>query len=947
MRSWCSLEVLAMACACCLQGVKAVDFWVAPDGVDTAAGTEAKPFATLDRARDALRALRKVNPDSLVQGATVWLRGGTYERVATLVLEEQDGGTGDAPIVYRSVEGETARISGGRTIPASAFLPVSDAAILERLDPGVSDRIRVCDLRKLGLSDFGELNRAVFNGGPMLELFVDGCALPLARWPESGAWATYGKVIDAGSRPRWAEKPDRPGTLEYLGDRPERWRNAPEIWLHGYWAFDWYDDVMKVGKLDVEQRRITFTTPHTYGLKSKRRYAALNLLEEITAPDEWVLERSTGRLYLNPPAGLATAEIVLSMVPGALLRLTKTRNVRFQGVAFEYGRANAVEIRGGVGNLIAGCTIRNMGTSAVSIGPAESRRDGSLRVETGDPLVDGRNNGVQSCDIYNVGTSGISLNGGDRRSLAPGGHFAVNNDIHHYSRRKRTNCPAVALNGVGQRAAHNSVHDAPHCGMNYGGNDHVFEYNELYRLCWETGDVGAIYSGRNWTFRGNTVRYNFIHHTIAPGQVGSMGVYLDDSHSSTTIFGNVFYQCDYAAFIGGGRDNVVENNIFVDCRKSMHLDNRSQGWAHKYQIPGGDHRMYGKLKDVRHDQPPYSTRYPELARILDESPHEPRGNKVLRNLCVRGNWLHIFKGAEKILTLKDNLVITEDPGFVAPEDLNFALSEKASVLGKIPGFQPIRFARIGVHTDEYRSELPVKAPRVVPDGGAFAGDQNVELRSSRQALQLRYTLDGSEPTARSPLYTAPFVLTDSATVKAACFDPKDAGASPSPVAHVEFTKVEFGAGKGVFLSDLEAESSRVHGGLKKDTNYRGNDFITMSGTVFRKGLLLHPEKKKEGGSEAYAVYALRPPLDHASAFRATIGVDDGGDERASVTFKVELECDGVWKTTFESPLLRGRPREEQVEVEVNVRGATRLRLSVDGGDDVSADHAGWGNARLE
>jgi len=41
-----------------------------------------------------------------------------------------------------------------------------------------------------------------------------------------------------------------------------------------------------------------------------------------------------------------------------------------------------------------------------------------------------------------------------------------------------------------------------------------------------------------------------------------MGVYLDDCASGTTIFGNVFYKVTRAAFIGGGRDNTVENNIF-------------------------------------------------------------------------------------------------------------------------------------------------------------------------------------------------------------------------------------------------------------------------------------------------------------------------------------------------------------------------------------------------
>mgnify|MGYP005624110229 FL=1 len=941
------MGIVVMACAGLPQSGHGAAFWVGPNGNDAGPGDEARPFATLERARDAVRALRTARPAAQKEGITVWLRGGFYEREATFELDERDSGSADAPVVYRAVDGERPRLSGGRRIPGNAFRPVVDEAVVQRLDVTVRDRIRVCDLRELGITEFGELSRATFNGGPMLELFVNGKALPISRWPNGREWATYGKVIDAGSRPRWQEKPERPGTLEYNGDRPKRWQNATDVWLHGYWAFDWYDDVLKVAKLDTEARRITFTTPHTYGLKSKRRYAALNLIEEIEQPGEWVLERASGKLFLYPPASLDDAEIVVSMVGGPLLRMRKTQHVVVQGLTFEYGRGNAVEMLGGVRNLLAGCTIRNMGTSAVSIRPADVKSDGHLRVETGDRLVDGRENGVQSCDIYNVGTSGISLSGGDRRTLTPAGHFAINNDIHHYSRRKRTNCPAIGLAGVGQHAAHNTVHDAPHCGINYGGNDHVIELNELSRLCWETGDVGAIYTGRNWTFRGNVVRHNFIHHTIAPGQVGSMGVYLDDSHSSTTIAGNVFYQCDYAAFIGGGRDNVVENNIFVDCRKSVHLDNRSQGWAHKYQVRGGDHRMFGKLEEVRHDQPPYSERFPALARILEENPHEPRGNRVVSNLCVRGNWLHVFKGAEKILTLENNVVTREDPGFEAPDVLNFSLPANAPISEELQGFSPIPFGNIGLRLDDYRRRMPVKAPRIVPDGRAFAEKLAVELRTEREDVEIRYTIDGSEPVAQSPRYNGPVILTRSTTIKAMALDGNDPAAPPSPVAEATFALVEFGAGKGVFLSDLAPESASVHGGLKKDTNYRKNDFITMSGTVFEKGVLLHPKALGTGGSQAQATYALEAPLDNAKAFLATIGVDDGADHRGSVSFKVDLLRGDEWQTAFESPVLRGRPREEQMEVAVELDGATKLRLVTDGGDDVSCDHAAWGNARLE
>ena len=81
------------------------------------------------------------------------------------------------------------------------------------------------------------------------------------------------------------------------------------------------------------------------------------------------------------------------------------------------------------------------------------------------------------------------------------------------------------------------------------------------------------YAGRDYTYRGNRIRYNFIHHTGGVG-MGSMGVYMDDCVSGTEIFGNVFYKVQRAAFLGGGCDHQVINNVFVDCNHAVELDGR-------------------------------------------------------------------------------------------------------------------------------------------------------------------------------------------------------------------------------------------------------------------------------------------------------------------------------------------------------------------------------------
>ena len=101
--------------------------------------------------------------------------------------------------------------------------------------------------------------------------------------------------------------------------------------------------------------------------------------------------------------------------------------------------------------------------------------------------------------------------------------------------------------------------------MTISGNDHLLELNELFNIGYDEGDGGAMYAGADLAGYGVVYRHNFFHHLHGPYTYGAMAVYLDDAASGATIYGNVFYKASHAAFIGGGRDNIVENNIMVDC----------------------------------------------------------------------------------------------------------------------------------------------------------------------------------------------------------------------------------------------------------------------------------------------------------------------------------------------------------------------------------------------
>jgi hypothetical protein len=351
-------------------------------------------------------------------------------------------------------------------------------------------------------------------------------------------------------------------------------------------------------------------------------------------------------------------------------------------VALECTRSTAVTISGGTHCRVAGCTIRNTGSWGVSISG-------------------GRENSVVSCDIYRVGEGGVSLSGGDRKRLEPAGHSAENNHIHHFGRLYRTYRPAVAIGGVGNRVMHNWIHNGPHNAIQMGGNDHLIAFNEIHDVCFETGDVGAFYMGRDWTERGTTIRHNFFHHISGPGLHGAMAVYLDDSASGITIYGNIFYKAGRAAFIGGGRDNVVENNIFVECQASVHVDARGVGWM-KYHVEG-DGTLPRRLRAMPYREPPWSERFPRLLNILDDEPGLPKGNVVRRNISVGGKWLDVESRALPLIRFENNLV-DEDPHFVDREKQNFQLRPDSPAFEL--GFERIPVERIGLRKDEHRRELP-------------------------------------------------------------------------------------------------------------------------------------------------------------------------------------------------------------------------------------------------
>ena len=686
--------------------VIAADFFVAPAGDDSRVGTKDAPFASLERARAAVRELKSKEP-SRKEGINVWLGAGDYERTNAFELTTADSGMPGAPITWVALPEGTVRLLGGKKL--TGFRSVTNQEVLNRLSEAARSHVLECDLAKGGAAEFGELKSRGF-GRPSTpshsELFYGGKPMTLARWPNEGNSEKIAGFPEDAAQPD--EHGGKIGKLEngffYTGDRPGNWKDISGLWVHGYWSWDWANSYERVASLDVEKRWVKTAAPFGhYGFRKGQRFHFLNILEELDEPGEWFLDRNSATLYFWPPDARIpdgpTGEILLSLSAEPFLKLKGASFVNIKRLVLEATRSTAVEIDGGASNLIAGCIIRNVGNYGVRISG-------------------GKGNGVQSCDILDTGDGGVSLEGGNRETLSPGGHFVENCHFQRQGRWSKCYVPAILIGGVGQRASHNLIHDHPHCAILFNGNDHLLDYNEIHHIALETGDVGAIYTGRDYTYRGNRIRHNYIHHTGGVG-MGSMGVYMDDCVSGAEIFGNIFYKVQRAAFLGGGRDHHVVNNIFVECNYAVELDGRGLDKSPVW------HNMVDKTMRQSLASAPlklYRERYPAMRSLdafygpPDGPPIEsdqfkgvpPESNVVLRNVCV-GKWLNVYWNATQAMLRLENNLTNAAPEFVSkPSDsspaTDFRLNPDSPAF-KL-GFEQVPADKMGLYRDQYRTTLP-------------------------------------------------------------------------------------------------------------------------------------------------------------------------------------------------------------------------------------------------
>lgn len=509
------------------------------------------------------------------------------------------------------------------------------------------------------------------------------------------------KVVGEASVPKDAEG----GPYDRIGVSPaqlaavKNWAGA-EVNIFPAWG--WVNARLAVKSVDAE-RHFLSVDAHEQIWQNNRFYVE-NVREALDSPGEWFRDAKAGEL-LYQARGAEVPKTAVAPVMDRLLTLAgdpKTgryvENIRFRGLTFSdtdytlggyYDQADsALWLTMARHCAVENCRFAHLGGYAVRL---EQRSHA---------------NRIVRCTMANLGGGGVILLG--NTATQPTDNVIAANDIHDCGRFYAHVAGVYVTTGSGNRISNNRIVRMPRYAVSlksydskaYSHNNTV-EYNDLEDTNLETNDTGAIETlGRDNADSGNEIRFNLIRNVVGlkvttDGVLHTpfftWGIYLDDFSSGTRVEGNVVDGTVVGAVcIHNGRNNVVQNNIFLN---GSEMNIRLQ--------PHGDDFMHNNVfrrNIVAYRDPKailwYSYQGTWNRNILGEVDHNVYWHTGGLNLATtpqpitpEGPW------AQWRAAGLDVHSVIADPQLTAPGRGDYRLKPTSPAL-KL-GFQPIPLDRIG------------------------------------------------------------------------------------------------------------------------------------------------------------------------------------------------------------------------------------------------------------
>ena len=551
------------------------EVFVSPNGVDTNAGTKARPLKTFAAAQRAARKLKSKTP------VTIWFHGGVYYLPETIVLTAEDSGTKLNPVTYSALPGEEAVISGGVRLSLT-WTPYRDGIMMARVPAGLKTD----------------------------QLFLNGKRQILARYPNYDPNSEYfdGWAADAFSK-----------------ERAARWADPTGGYIHAMHRALWGDFHYVITGKNAEGE-VTYEggwqNNRRMGMHDKYRFVE-NIFEELDSPGEWFLNEKTSTLYFYPPANTDLHAAVFEAV--RLPHLIEFRGseeapvkwVSLSGFTFRHSTRTFMEnkeplLRSDWTTYRGGALFFN-GTENCSLEDCFIDQAGGNAVFVN---MYNRDIAIRRCHIARAGANGVAFVGDPKAVRSPLFEYAQRQnvkDIDLAPGPKTNNYPSgcivddclIYLTGrVEKQTAgvqismsrnitvrHCSVYDMPRAGINisegtWGG--HLLEFCDVFDTVKETGDHGSFNSwgrDRYWGLKdvdmdtieageyrdlplADVVETNVIRNSRWRCDHG-WDIDLDDGSSNYHLYNNL-------ALNGGiknreGFFRIVENNIMVNNSFHAHV----------------------------------------------------------------------------------------------------------------------------------------------------------------------------------------------------------------------------------------------------------------------------------------------------------------------------------------------------------------------------------------
>ncbi|MDB9741315.1 right-handed parallel beta-helix repeat-containing protein [Akkermansiaceae bacterium] len=558
------------------------DFYVSPTGEDTSLGTLEAPFATLERAKLAVRELKQTKKTDIL----VYLRGGLYEFEQTTIFSLADSGSVDATITYAAYPEEIPVFSAGKVI--------TNWEKPTYLIPGLPDIAQ----GNVMMANTDLAFRALFDSEGILPRAKSKGFLTSEEATKSST------TIPAESMKNWSATDQ----LE-ISVRPHH------AWIH---------NLLPITSINYRDNKINTGIKATYAmnrlhfLKTTDNGWIENAIEELDEPGEWVINTKEKKVYLWPrqsESKNSNAFNVTAPKLNELIRIegdidiegpvdTPTTHLRFQGITFKHGkRYQIAESDAGFQhdwNFFDkdNALVRLRGTEYCEVVDCHFLHSGSgaLRLD-----LHAQHNTISSNHIEHMGGSGILLGGYgpgtkdvNKQNLVFNNHIhhvgeivfhspgimlsqsgnnrIANNLIHHtnytsiiisgcvldfFSRFGRESYPTIRWQEIGEKGSIKTPEQAaPYLHTNHN----LIEQNEIHHAMQMLGDGNAIY------IRGagveNIIKRNYIHHLVAP-MIMQCAIRTDGGQGDTLITENIIYKCTSQGMMLK-LNNRFTNNIIAD-----------------------------------------------------------------------------------------------------------------------------------------------------------------------------------------------------------------------------------------------------------------------------------------------------------------------------------------------------------------------------------------------